>query len=255
MDFRGMPSAGRHYVGLSRLTSPENLFLFDFAADNIRTAPQVKAEMKRMRDGCRVQVLAPNLNNAYPASLTLLAHNARSLHVHVAEVRADINFQAAEIILHSETRARASDAQHHYHLDGYLCTRADATPQTEDVVRPHHGTAIHTREALELGPHAIESVRGLDLLLQTIHTGLAGLEEFDVLSVYRTEQFSLVASFCKHLTPLLEHLQSRCAMIATNFNIDLLHRSPPTRILQKLMCRYGFRQLVHVQTAQIWGVA
>jgi hypothetical protein len=71
MDFRGMPSAGRHYVGLSRLTDPENLFLFDFAADCICTAPQVKAEMKRMRDGCRVQVLAPNLSNAYPASLTL----------------------------------------------------------------------------------------------------------------------------------------------------------------------------------------
>jgi hypothetical protein len=37
MDARGMPSAGRHYVELSRLTSLENLFLFDFAADSIRT--------------------------------------------------------------------------------------------------------------------------------------------------------------------------------------------------------------------------
>jgi hypothetical protein len=248
MDFRGMPSAGRHYVGLSRLTNPENLFLFDFAADSIRTAPQVKAEMKRMRGGFRVQLLAPNLSNAYPASFTLLAHNARSLHAHVAEVRADINFQAADIILHSETRARASDTPHHYHLDGYLCTRADAAPRAEDVVRPHHGTAIHTREALELGSHAIESVRGLDLLLQTVHTGLPGLEEFDFLSLYRSEQFASVASFCEHLTPLLERLQSRCAMIAGNFNIDLFHHSPPTLMLQKLMRKYGFRQLVCVHT-------
>jgi hypothetical protein len=163
-----MPSAGRHYAGLCRLTSPENLFLFDCAANSIRTAPQVQAEMKRMRDGFRVQLLAPNLSNAYPASFTLLAHNARSLHAHVAEMRADINFQAAHIILHSETRARASDTQGHYHLDGYLCTRAEAAPQTEDVVQPHHGTAIHTREALQLGSQAIESVRGLDLLLQTV---------------------------------------------------------------------------------------
>jgi hypothetical protein len=88
MDFRGMPSAGRHYVGLSRLTAPEILFLFNFAADSIRTAPQVKAEMKRMRDDCRVQLFAPNLSsNAYPTSLTLLAHNAMSLHAHVAAVR------------------------------------------------------------------------------------------------------------------------------------------------------------------------
>jgi hypothetical protein len=144
----------------------------------------VKAEMKRMRDGFRVQLLALNLSNAYSASLTLLAHNARSLHAHIAEVRADINFQAADIILHSETRARAFDTQGHYHLDGYLVTRADVTPQAEDVVRPHHGTAIHTRKSLELGSHAIESVRGLDLLLQSVHTGLAGLEEFDVLSLY-----------------------------------------------------------------------
>jgi hypothetical protein len=128
----------------------------------------------------------------------------------------------------------------------YMC--ADATPRAEDVVRPHHGTAIHTREALQLLSHAIESVRGLDLLLQTVHTGLAGLEEIDVLSLYRSEQFSSVASFCEHLTPLLERLQSRCAMIAGDFNIDLLHHSPPTLMLQKLMRRYGFRQLVGVQT-------
>jgi hypothetical protein len=204
--------------------------------------------MKRMRDGCRVQLLAPNLINAYPASLTLLAHNARSLHAHVAEVRADINFQAADILLHTETRAHSSDAAHHYQLDGYSCTRADAAPQAEDVVRPHHGTAIHTWEALLLGSHAIHSVRGLDLLLQTVHTGVPGLNELNVLSLYRSEQFSSVATFCKHLTPLLERLQSRCAIIAGDFNIDLLHHSPPTRMLEKLMCRYGFRQLVCVQT-------
>jgi endonuclease/exonuclease/phosphatase family metal-dependent hydrolase len=118
----------------------------------------------------------------------------------------------------------------------------------EDVVCPHHGTAIHTREALQLGSHAIDSVRGLDLLQQTIHTGLAGLDEFDVLSLYRSKQFSSVATFCEHLTPLLERLQSRCAIIAGDFNIDLLHHSPPTRLSRKLMCRYGFRQLVCVQT-------
>jgi hypothetical protein len=118
----------------------------------------------------------------------------------------------------------------------------------EDVVRPHHGTAIHTREALHLGSHAIDSVRGLDLLLQTIHTDLAGLDEFDVLSLYRFEQFSSVATFCEHLTPLLERLQSRRAIIAGDFNIELLHHSPPTQMLQKWMCRYGFRQLVCVQT-------
>jgi hypothetical protein len=118
-----------------------------------------------------------------------------------------------------------------------MCTRADAVPRAEDTVRPHHGTTIHTREALELGPHAIESVQGLDLLLQTVHTGLAGLDEFDVFFVYRAEQFSSNASFYEHLTPLSERLQSRNAMIAGNFNIDLLHHSPPTRMLQKLMCR------------------
>jgi hypothetical protein len=248
MDFRGMPSADRHYVGLSRLTNPENLYLFDFAANSIRTAPQVKAEMKRMCDGFRVQLLAPNLSNAYPASLTLFAHNARSLHAHVAEVWADINFQAADIILHSETRAEASDTPHHYHLDRYLCTRADAAPRAEDVVRPHHGTAIHTRETLDLESHAIEGVLGLYLLLLTVRTVLPGLEEFDVLSLYRSEQFSSIALFCEHLTPLLKRLQSRCSMIAGNFYIDLLHHSPPTLMLQKLMRRYSFRQLVCVQT-------
>jgi hypothetical protein len=97
----------------------------------------------------------------------------------------------------------------------------------EDVVRPHHGTAIHTREALQLGPHSIHSVQGLDLLLQTGHTSLAGLNELDVLSLYRSEKFSSIATFCEHLTPLLVRMQSRCALIAGNFEYRFTSPQPP----------------------------
>jgi hypothetical protein len=69
MEFRGMPSAGQHYVGLSRLTSPDNCFIYNFDAESIRTSAEVKTEMKRLRNNHRVALKVPNLVNLITQSL------------------------------------------------------------------------------------------------------------------------------------------------------------------------------------------
>jgi hypothetical protein len=148
MDFRGIPSAGRHYIGLSRLTSPDNCFIFNFDAESIRTSAEVKTEMKRLRDNHRVALKVPNLVNNYPESLMLMAHNEQSLHAYIIEVRADINFKEADLILHSETRATSCDKTVLYNLDGFNLIRADALAQDGDIVCPHHGTPIHFRKQI-----------------------------------------------------------------------------------------------------------
>jgi hypothetical protein len=109
LDFSDIASPGRHYVGLSRLTSPDNLFIINFAADKILSSEKVKTEMARLRESKQVQLSVPNLSNGYSQVVTLVVHNGRSLHAHMPEVRADGNFKAADFILHSETRACACE--------------------------------------------------------------------------------------------------------------------------------------------------
>jgi hypothetical protein len=116
LDFSGIASPGHHYVGLGRLTSPDNLFIIDFAASKILTSEKVKAEMARLRESKQVQLSVPNIFNEYPQVVTIIVHNGRSLHAHIPEVRADVNFKAADFILHSETRACAEDPDEFYQM-------------------------------------------------------------------------------------------------------------------------------------------
>jgi hypothetical protein len=68
----------------------------------------------------------PNLSNLYPDALTIVVHNGRSLHAHIPEVRADVNFRAADFVLHSEMRACLEDLDEFYQLLGFKFSRADA---------------------------------------------------------------------------------------------------------------------------------
>jgi hypothetical protein len=126
LDFSGIASPGRHYVGLSRLTSPDNLYILNFAADKILTSEKVKMEMDRLRQIRQVQLSMPNLSNLYPNALTIVVHNGRSLHAHIPEVRADVNFRAADFVSHSKTRACPEDLDEFYQLPGFKFSRADA---------------------------------------------------------------------------------------------------------------------------------
>jgi exonuclease III len=204
--------------------------------------------MKRLRDNHRVALKVPNLVNDYPESLMLVAHNGRSLHAHIIEVRADINFKEADLILHSETRATSSDKNNFYDLDGFNLVRADALAQDGDIVRPHHGTAIHYRGQIGCEGTQVHSRRGQDIFEGTFNLHIRDLPTLVVLSIYRSEKFSSFDSFCGELLPILNRLQNVPSVLAGDFNIDMLHDSPPVSRLLKMMLRFGFRQHVTIHT-------
>jgi ribosomal protein S15P/S13E len=109
VDFSGPPSYGKHCVGLSRFTNEEGFFVLDLAPDKIRVSPSVKAEMLRMRTQANVQLTGSPIRNVFPSQLQIIAHNARSLHAHLEDVKSDKNFTNSDIMFFSETRAVPSD--------------------------------------------------------------------------------------------------------------------------------------------------
>jgi hypothetical protein len=248
LDFSGIASPGRHYVGLSRLTSPDNLFILDFGPDKILTSEKVKMEMARLCQTKQVKLSVPNLTNLYPQALTIIAHNGRSLHAHIPEVRADTNFLAVDVILYTETRACRKDGNTFYDLSGFKLSRADAGRLRSGQVWPHHGTAIHHRDYLDALGEMVYSCCGLDVLKQNFETALPQLSIITLIFLYRSEQYVSVQQLCDRLRPVLEAVQSEKVVIAADFNVDLLHHSAPAFMLQTLMETFGFEQHVKVHT-------
>jgi hypothetical protein len=163
-----------------------------------------------------------------------VAQNGRSLHAHIIEVRADINFKEADFILHTETRATASDQNDSYDLDGFSMVRADALAQDGDTVRPHHGTATHYKQQIGCKSTQVHSRRGLSNMLEgTFNLHLRNLQTLIVSSIYRSEKMSSLESFCENLVSILFRLQSVPSVIAGDFNIGMLHNSPPVSWLLK----------------------
>jgi exonuclease III len=246
LDFSGIASPGRHYVGLRRLTLPDNVFIIDFAPDKILTSEKVKTEMARLCESKQVQLSVPNLTNEYPRVVTIVVHNGRSLHAHIPKVRADVNFKAADFIMHSETRACARDPDEFYQISGFNFSRADAERLDTGEIRPYHDAGIHFREGLDSQCKKVHSGRDLDILEQSFGTVLPSLGELTLISIYRSKQFVSIVQFCEHLRPVLESVQGKRVVIAGDFNVDLLHHSLPAQALFKLMQSYGFKQHVEV---------
>jgi exonuclease III len=94
----------------------------------------------------------------------------------------------------------------------------------------------------------VHSGRGLDILEQSFVTALPGPDLLTLISIYRSEQFVSVAQFCERLRPVLESVQGKRVVVVGDFNVNLLHHSPPAQALSKLMRSYGFEQHVEVHT-------
>lgn len=86
------------------------------------------------------------------------------------------------------------------------------------------------------------------MLEGTFNLHLRNLPTLIVSSIYRSEKMSSFESFCENLVSILFRLQSVPSVIAGDFNIDMLHNSPPVSRLLKVMLKYGFKQHVTIHT-------
>ena len=71
-----------NYVGLSRVTAREGLYISDLCDSKIVVHPDVKKEMERLRTTAKLKLCMPPLYDITPSLLKLCYLNARSLHGH-----------------------------------------------------------------------------------------------------------------------------------------------------------------------------
>ena len=129
-----------HYVGLSRVTTIEGLYITDLCEQKIAVNPHVKTEMESLRTEHYLTLSVSPIYNVNQVSFKLCFLNTKSLHRHIDDVRHDLNYTSTDINIFSETRFVSSDNDNMYATDGYTLFRND--DQSSVTSRPYGGTAV-----------------------------------------------------------------------------------------------------------------
>lgn len=86
-----------HYVGLSHVTAIEGLYITNLREDKISVSSSVEKEMARLRKEGKLDLCLSPIYAAPESCIKLSFLNARSLHKHINDVCADINFLSTYI--------------------------------------------------------------------------------------------------------------------------------------------------------------
>ena len=135
-----------HYVAASRVSSLEGLQILNWAPHLISVNEEVAVHMEYMNTQRKLQLCFEPLyciDSSYKCSYI----NARSLHKHINNVRANHTLKCSDIIMVSETRLMASDTDVDYNIEGFQNIYRHDEP-TKQIFRPPHGLAIFVRNGV-----------------------------------------------------------------------------------------------------------
>ena len=99
-----------HYVGLSRVTTIEGLYITDLCEHKMAVSEEVQKEMERLRSSdYQLPLSITPLYKQDEISFKICFLNARSLHKHINDVRRDFNYSSADVSVFCESRFMQSE--------------------------------------------------------------------------------------------------------------------------------------------------
>ena len=96
-----------HYVGLSRVTTIDGLYITDLCQSKIAISSDVEAEMKHLRTKAKLDLSFIPFYKMSQSCFKMYFLNARSLHRHFKDIQ---NLTSAHIAIFSETRFTSYDS-------------------------------------------------------------------------------------------------------------------------------------------------
>ena len=172
-----------HYVGLSRVTTIEGLFITDLCEEKIAVNPHVAAEMEFLRNERALKLSVTPIYKTDQVSFELCYLNTRSLHKHIDDVRHELNFTNTDINIFSETRFMTSDDDDMYNIDGYTLFRNDGVSSTS---RSFGGMAVFSRVDLTCrdlpGYPCCHNINGIEITIMKVMI----LPHVTIIGIYRS---------------------------------------------------------------------
>ena len=170
-----------HYVGLSRVTTIEGLYITDLCESKIAVHADVKKEMERLRTSAKLKLCISPLYEIRESLLKLCFLNARSVHKHIQDLRKDLNYSSADINIFAETRFSFQDPDEMYYIPGYDLFRND-NPNSSSTSRPYGGTAVYSKIPYLPGYPYCNNIHGIEITVIKI----TGLPDWTIIGIYRS---------------------------------------------------------------------
>ena len=162
--------------------------------------------------------------------------NARSLHKHIDDVRKDINYLSADILIFTETRFCPHDPDEMYIIDGYELFRND---ETSNVSRPYHGIAVYSRLRMLNGYPYARNCHGIELII----TKTIEHPDLIIIGIYRSPRVVLSCLLTAIRITLEENASSQVIFMG-DFNVNWLDEVERRSLYNLMINENGFEQLV-----------
>ena len=170
-----------HYVGLSRVTTIEGLYITDLCESKIAVHPDVKKEMERLRTSAKLKLCISPLYEITGSLLKLCYLNTRSVHKHIQDLRKDFNYLSADVNIFAETRFSFRDPDEICYIPGYDLFRNDNS-NSSNASRPYGGTAVYSKIPCLPGYPCCNNIHGIEITVIKI-TSLADWTIFRDISL------------------------------------------------------------------------
>ena len=234
-----------HYVGLSRVTSIEGLYITDLCENKIAVHPDVKKEMERLRTTARLKLCISPLYEITGPVLKLCYLNARSVHKHIQDLCNDLNYLSADINIFAETRFSLQDTDEMYYIPGYELFRNDNS-NSSNASRPHGGTAVYSKIPYLTGYPCCNNIHGIELTIIKIKSPVY----LTIIGIYRSPKVP-VRQLCQAIAETL-HVNTITpddnVIILGDFNINWLVETERRPLFNLLVRDKHYKQLISTYT-------
>ena len=232
-----------HYVGLSRVTTIEGLYITDLCESKIAVHPDVKKEMERLRTSAKLKLCISPLYEITGSVLKLCYLNARSVHKHIQDLRSDLNYLSADINIFAETRFSFQDTDEMYYIPGYELFRNDNS-NSSNASRPYGGTAVYSKIPYLPGYPCCNNIHGIELTIIKI----TSLVDWTIVGIYRSPKVP-VRQLCQAIAETLNSITPHDnVIILGDFNINWLVETERRPLFNLLVRDKHYKQLISTYT-------
>ena len=227
-----------HYVGLSRVTTIEGLYVTDLCESKIAVPPDVKKEMEQLRTSAKLKLCISPLYQITGSLQKLCYLNARSVHKHIQDLRKDFNYLSADINIFAETRFSVRDPDEMCYIPGYDLFRNDNS-NSSNASRPYGGTAVYSKIPYLPGYPRCNNIPGIEITVIKI----TSLVDWTIIGIYRSPKVP-VRQLCQAIAEILSSIMpDNNIIILGDFNINWLVETERTPLCNLLVRDKHYKQL------------
>ena len=226
-----------HYVGLSRVTDIKGMHILELNEKGILVDKNVVNEMHRLRTTAKEVPCVSSIYNLSTSTVCVAFVNARSLHLHIKDIRADNNLPVVDVLGIAESRLIRKDKNEDYQIGEHVIHRNDFVPQKgRTSVRPSYGMVIYQKEKVSC---ININGDGIETTVTSVH--LTSHTVVQVVFVYCHPNSATISNLETHFDKVNASLNSdQSILIMGDFNYDV---SKSTALQNLMKNSYNYRQL------------